>query len=390
MPGPKPTPLTLTLPLRTALLAIIRSRTAPYCRFIRAMTVLLVADGVPTASVARRTGLDDRTVRKWKARFAAAPSIETLEDAPRSGRKPKIMLATRLAVVRLACERPEGDKKPQCFRDLWTHQSLADAVQRETGVKISKSEIGRILRFNELRPHVVQIWLRKSDPDFDAKAARVSDLYLNLSKDEVLLSIDEKPLQAISRLYETEVAPDGSLRREFEYVRHGTSALLAAFDIRSGKVFAKVVPRRTAAALVAFLQEIANLPAYKGKIVHVVWDNLNTHKEGPGKRWTAFNEANGGRFRFVFTPKHASWMNQVECWFSILQRRVIRYGDFASKEAMADRVLGYTSHWNSVEAHPFRWTWRSDASQNPRRRLARPERKNAHARPRASSRRRHD
>ncbi len=290
-------------------------------------------------------------------------------------------MATRLAVVRLACERPEGEKKPKCFRDLWTHQSLADAVERETRVKVSKSEVGRILRFNELRPHVVQVWLRKSDPDFNVKAARVSDLYLNLSKDEVLLSIDEKPLQAIARLYETEVAPDGSLRREFEYVRHGTSALLAAFDVRSGKVIAQVVPHRTAAALVAFVQQIADLPAYKGKTIHIVWDNLNTHHDGPDKRWTEFNKANGGRFRFVFTPKHASWMNQVECWFSILQRRVIRYGNFASKEAMADRVLGYTDHWNAVEAHPFRWTWRSDATQNPRRRLARPERKNAQARP---------
>ncbi|MBA2319685.1 MAG: IS630 family transposase [Deltaproteobacteria bacterium] len=381
MPGPKPAHLPLNPQLRSSLLAITRSRSARYSTLIRAMTILLVADGVPTASVARRTGQDERTVRKWKRRFAAAPSVETLEDAPRSGRRPKIQMATRLAVVRLACERPEGEKKPKCFRDLWTHQSLADAVERETRVKVSKSEVGRILRFNELRPHVVQVWLRKSDPDFNVKAARVSDLYLNLSKDEVLLSIDEKPLQAIARLYETEVAPDGSLRREFEYVRHGTSALLAAFDVRSGKVIAQVVPHRTAAALVAFVQQIADLPAYKGKTIHIVWDNLNTHHDGPDKRWTEFNKANGGRFRFVFTPKHASWMNQVECWFSILQRRVIRYGNFASKEAMADRVLGYTDHWNAVEAHPFRWTWRSDATQNPRRRLARPERKNAQARP---------
>jgi len=141
--------------------------------------------------------------------------------------------------------------------------------------------------------------------------------------------------------------------------------LLAAFDIRTGRVIAEVVPRRTAQALVAFLQRVAN--AYPGKKVHVVWDNLNTHYDGKDKRWTKFNRRNGRRFRFVHTPIHASWLNQVEIWFSILQRRVIRYGDFSTAKRAADRVMGFVQQWNDVEAHPFRWTWRSDASQNARR-----------------------
>lgn len=378
MPGPKAAALFISPALRVELVGISRSTMEPHARVVRARTLLLVADGVPTAEVARRTGQTDRTVRKWKARFGARPSLETLDDAPRSGRPQSVPTTTRLAVVRIACERPDGDEKPKSFRDLWTHQALADEVARQTGRRISKSEIGRILRFNCLRPHVVRQWLTSSDKDFDAKAARICDLYLNAPADAVVICVDEKPLQALSRRFDTVIADDGSLHREYEYVRNGTAALLAAFDVRTGRVIAKVVPHRTAEALVAFMQQVAD--AYPGKQVHVVWDNLNTHGDGKAKRWTTFNSDNENRFHFVRTPIHASWLNQVECWFSILQRRVIRYGDFPSVDAMADRILGFAGHWNDVEAHPFRWTWRSDRTENPRRRLVRPEGEHAEAR----------
>ena len=92
--------------------------------------------------------------------------------------------------------------------------------------------------------------------------------------------------------------------------------------------------------------------------VYVVWDNLNVHHDGPDKRWTKFNERHGNRFRFVHTPKHASWVNQIELWFSILQRRVLRYGSFASKRALSASVVAFIQHWNRHEAHPFRWTFR--------------------------------
>ncbi len=378
MPGPKPAPLVIDSALRAELVRMSRSTTASYAHVIRACMVLLAVDGVATVEIARRMGQSDRAVRKWKERFASKPAIETLDDAPRSGRPARIEMSTRLAVVRIACERPDGEKKPKCFRDLWTHQSLADQVARETRVRISKSEIGRILRFNCLRPHVVRQWLTSSDKDFDVKAAAVCALYLNAPTDAVVLCIDEKPLQALSRRFETEIAEDGSLRREFEYRRNGTAALLAAFDVRTGRVITEVVPHRTGDALVAFMQRVAD--AYPGKQIHVVWDNLNTHGDGKPQRWTTFNKNNGARFHFVRTPIHASWMNQVECWFSILQRRVIRYGDFPSVDAMTERVLGFAMQWNNVEAHPFRWTWRSDAAENPRRRLARPEPNHGEAR----------
>ena len=368
MPGPVALALRLAPDLIAALRRVERSTTEPHACVVRARVVLLAVAGASTTEIARRTGLCDRTVRKWKARFSAAPSIETLNDAPRSGRPAQVPIEARLAVIRIACERPDNGKRPKCFRDVWTQQALADAVAKQTRTTLSRSEVGRILRFNALRPHTVRQWLRSTDPDFDAKAARVCELYLNPPDDAVVVCVDEKPIQVLARRYPTLVARDGSLRHEFEYVRHGTRALLAALNVRTGKVITELVEHRTAAALVAFMQRVAD--AYPGKIVHVVWDNLNTHGDGKEQRWTQFNERNGDRFRFVRTPIHASWLNQVECWFSILQRRVIRYGDFPDAVVMAERVLGFAALWNEVEAHPFRWTWRSDRSECPRRRKA--------------------
>jgi transposase len=106
---------------------------------------------------------------------------------------------------------------------------------------------------------------------------------------------------------------------------------------------------------------------YRQKAVYVVWDNLNTHYDGKDDRWTKFNARHGNRFHFIYTPIHASWMNQVECWFSILHRRVLRHGNFESKEALRDIVEGFIDHWNAVERHPFRWTWRTDEVHNRKR-----------------------
>ena len=106
---------------------------------------------------------------------------------------------------------------------------------------------------------------------------------------------------------------------------------------------------------------------YPGRQVYVVWDNLNVHYDGRDERWIDFNARHNGRFHFVYTPKHASWMNQVEIWFSILQRRVLRYGDFSVPEQQKFRVEEFIHHWNRNEAHPFRWTWRTDSVQNRRR-----------------------
>jgi hypothetical protein len=201
----------------------------------------------------------------------------------------------------------------------------------------------------------MRVWLHSPDPDFREKVERICQLYLAAPPKSAVVCIDEKPMQVLARKHPTTRQPDGSVRREFEYKRHGTCCLLAGFDVRTGEVLGSVVQRRTGPALVAFLERVAK--RYPTGRVYVVWDNLNIHGDGRDKRWTRFNRRHGGRFRFVHTPLHASWVNQVEIWFSILQRRVLRHGSFASQSMLRDAVLGFIAHWNRVEAHPFRWTF---------------------------------
>jgi transposase len=147
--------------------------------------------------------------------------------------------------------------------------------------------------------------------------------------------------------------PGRPARSDFEYQRHGTRTLIGAFDIRTGEVFAHVRPKRRAQELMAFMEDVAR--RYPTGDVYIVWDNLNIHL---GEAWRCFNERHRRRFHFVYTPIHASWVNQIEIWFGILQRRVLRYGDFRNTAELERKLVAFVRHWNAHEAHPFRWTFR--------------------------------
>jgi transposase len=196
--------------------------------------------------------------------------------------------------------------------------------------------------------------LHSSDPDFTAKVHRVCELYTSPPPGATVLCVDEKPgMQSLEYIYSTHYSRVGkSVRREFEYKRHGTSTLIAAFNIRTGEVFGRC-RRRTAKGLLAFMDALAK--QYPSGPVYIVWDNLNIHT---GPRWQEFNARHGNRFHFVYTPKHASWVNQVEVWFGILQRRVLKHASFATRDVLKGAVLAFIRHWNRHEAHPFRWTFR--------------------------------
>lgn len=352
--GPPPLPLVIPDDVRSDLEALSKSTTSAHGLVQRARIVLAGADGLGSAEIAVLVGCAPRTVRKWKARFRAEPTVDSLRDRPRTGRPAQISLVTRIQLVELACSRP--DEKHVPFRDLWTYESLAEALLAKTGVSLSTSEVGRILRFNHLRPHRIRYWLNSKDPDFDEKAERICDLYLCPPPGATVISVDEKPIQVLGRKYPALIGPDGELRKEYEYIRRGTCCLLTAFDVGTGQIVAEVVRRRTAEATVAFMEKVA--ARYPTGDVYIIWDNLNTHKDGPTKRWTTFNERHGKRFHFTYTPIHASWLNQVEVWFSILEKRVLKHADFASLAAAEKRVVGYVAYWNAHLAHPFRWTWR--------------------------------
>ena len=352
MPGPDALPVRVVPSIRRRLLELTRAGTTPHQLFVRAQIVLLAGRGVGCAETARRLGVSDRIVREWRRRFRQDPQVETLDDRPRSGRPPSVPLVVRCELLKLACSRPTQSTAP--FRDVWTHAALQAALRRATGLTVSVSEIGRILRDEELRPHRVRYWLHSPDPKFRTKCKRLCKLYTQPPPGATILCVDEKTcIQALERkrgLVPAARRRDGRL--EFEYRRRGTTTLLAALDPQTGQVFGQCSSTRTAEDLLAFLGRLA--ARYSGQ-VYIVWDNLNIHH---GERWVAFNRRHGGRFHFVYTPLHASWMNQVEVWFGILQRRVLRYGSFRDLAALRARIRGFVAHWNRREAHPFRWKFR--------------------------------
>lgn len=365
MSGPKARPLQIPLLERGRLTEVACRHSAPFEVVRRARIILALADGAGTTEAARAFGCSDRHVRKWRARWEAAPVVESLYDRERPGRRPHIALEVRCEVVRLACDRP--DKVTAPFREVWTQHALAEALRVETGITISRSTVQRILSAEGLRPHRVRQWLHSSDPEFRPKVTRICDLYLNPPPNAVVLSIDEKPMQALERRSSNSHGLDGVVRREFEYIRRGTGTLLAALNVHTGEVFGRVVEHRTADALVAFMEDVAR--RYRSKQVYVVWDNLNVHEDGPSQRWTRFNARHAGRFHFVHTPLHASWVNQIEVWFSILQRRVLRYGSFDHASRLALEVEAFIRYWNAHEKRPFRWRF-SGNFEAPRRAAA--------------------
>jgi transposase len=198
------------------------------------------------------------------------------------------------------------------------------------------------------------MWLHSPDPDFAPKVEAICDLYVDPPVGATVLCIDEKPgMLARERVHPTYYShASRAIRYEFEYRRHGTSTLIAAFNTRTGEVFGQC-RRRTAKGLVRFMDALAK--QYPTGQIYIIWDNLNIHK---GKRWREFNERHGNRFHFLHTPLHASWVNQIELWFSILQRRLLKHASFRCIDELNHAVLGFIRHWNRIEAHPFHWTFR--------------------------------
>lgn len=332
---------------------LARSLNSPHREVVRARIVLLCARGLSNATIAQQVGCSERTVRKWRGRFAEAPGIDALKDQPRSGRPAVVPVSTRCEVVKLACQRPEGSKAP--FRQVWTLCSLQEALREEIGCGLSRSEIQRILHAEQLRPHRLRMWLHSPDPEFQSKVQRICQLYLEPPEGATVLCVDEKSgIQALERRYPTQGPCCGAPGRfEFEYRRHGTRTLLAAFETRTGRVFGHCGAQRRESDLLAFMEAVAE--RYPTGPMYVIWDNLNIHH---GDRWEVFNQRHGCRFHFIYTPVHASWVNQVEIWFGVLQRRVLRYASFSSLEELEAALLGFLNHWNAFEAHPWNWTFR--------------------------------
>lgn len=311
----RPSPrLKIPTATRKELEAVVRSLKASAALVQRARIVLLAGAGLSNAEIARRLDCNEATVRMWRTRFRARKKLTTLRDKRRSGRPATVPLWVRLELLKIACTQSDPKKVP--FQRLWTLRSIGQALFESTGYRLSKSEVRRILVAHELRPHRVRMWLHSPDPEFRPKVKAICDLYVRaLAAGERVLCIDEKTgMQALEHKHPLKLPIAGRMgRREFEYIRHGTRTLYAAFDPHTGEVFGQCSVRRREADLLRFMEAVAK--RYPTGRVTVIWDNLNIHH---GARWEKFNQRHGGRFRFVYTPLHASWVNQVEIWFGLL------------------------------------------------------------------------
>jgi transposase len=318
--------------------------------------VLLARAGRSNADIARIVGRSEMTVRMWRQRFRKRKRLSTLLDARRSGRPSRIPMWVRLELLKIACDQPDKRKVP--FQKLWTLRTIQKALLETTGWLVSKSEIRRILVAHDLRPHRVRMWLHSPDPDFRPKVKAICALYLRApAAGDVVVCIDEKTgMQALEHKHRFKPpAPSRAGRREFEYIRHGTRTLFAAFNPHTGEVFGQCSVRRKADDLLRFMKALAE--HYPTGTITVIWDNLNIHH---GKRWDRFNAEHGGRFRFVYTPLHASWVNQVEIWFGVLHRHVLKHNSFRTAAELVEAVNAYLAYWNEHEAHPFRWRFRGE------------------------------
>lgn len=323
---------------------LARSRTAPLRRVQRARAALSCAEGVANAVIARTLDVHLDTVRRWRKRFAAE-GLAALEDRPRRGRSRRYGPDVHLAIVAtVTSARPQTDSQ-------WTHRSIA---HRLASTGISASQVGRILAGLDLKPHLVRGWLtRPEDPDFYTKAAEVCSLYLHRPPHSVVLSVDEKTaMQARSRCHPTRPArPGHAERREFEYRRHGTASIVAALDVHTGQALVEDIARNDSATFIDFLRMLDQSIDPK-LTIHLVLDNGSSHVSKATRAWLAAHP----RFAVHHTPKHASWLNQVEIFFSILTRRLLRRGEFTSRQDLIGQIREFTLAYDD-EARPFRWTY---------------------------------
>ena len=335
-------PLAVSPSEAEALRAMTRAGTTEQRLVMRARIVLRAAEGAPNVTVAEEVGVSIPTVLLWRRRFKER-GLDGLADAPHAGRPRTYGRAKREEILAATLTAPEGATH-------WSTRRLAPHVG------VSAATVGRVWQEGKLQPHRTETFKYSSDPQLVAKVTDVVGLYLDPPARAIVLSVDEKTqIQALDRTQPMlQLRPGQVERHTHDYKRHGTTNLFAALEIATGTVTTDTRERHTGADFLAFLHLIAR--AYPRGEVHVILDNVSTHKTPDVQTWLAKHP----RFTFHFTPTSASWMNQVETWFGILSRQAIRRGSFESVRALVAAIERFTRAWNAG-ATPFMWVKTADA-----------------------------
>ena len=325
--------------------------------WLRAQIVLAAARGRASARIAADLHVSVDTVRKWRGRFAAR-GLDGLKDLPRSGRPRRISALERAAVCALACQLPAATGVPL---SRWTAPELAAELAAQGLTRpISPSSVLRILAEHLIKPWRYQSWIFPRDPGFAAKATVILGLYQGyyrgkrLRPGDQVVCVDAKPsIQARARCHAT--GPPGRgrpARVEHEYERAGALALLAALDVHTGKVFASCPPATGIAPFMTLMgQVMSHEPYNSAPRVFVIVDNGSDHRGKPAARRLRDAYPNA---IMIHTPVHASWLNQAETVFSIVQKKILSPNDFASTAQLAAALLAFIDRYNQT-ARPFNW-----------------------------------
>jgi transposase len=332
------TPIVLTAAERTTLEGWVRASTTEQRLVGRARIVLLAAAGVGSRAIGRELGCARGVVSKWRVRFARE-RLAGLADAPRSGKPRTYDEATDRRIL-ATLDRPP----PEGFVS-WTAPLLA----KQLG-DVSDHYVWRFLRAQRIDLAGRKSWCLSSDPEFAAKAAAIVGLYLAPPENAIVLAVDEKPaIQALERTQGYLKLPNGrSLHGQaHEYKRCGNSTLFTALEVASGQIKARHTKRRRRVEFLDFMNVL--VADYREQEIHVILDNLSTHKP-KRDRWLARHK----NVHFHFTPTHASWLNQVEIWFSILARSTLKGASFGSVADLRAAIDAFITAYNAT-ATPFQW-----------------------------------
>jgi transposase len=358
---------------------VVRAGTSPQRAVKRAKAILIAAKGKANREIARELGLSENTVGKWRLRFSR-DRICGLVDAPRPGRPSPFTAEQKAAVLAKAIETPRENGIPVTH---WSSGLLAK-LARDAGIvgAIHPTTVSKWLNEADLKPHRSRYWLKITDPDFEERMKDVTGLYLRapeLAKKGIpVFCVDEKTsIQALER-----ATPDMPMkagqphRRDHRYKRHGTTTLLGAFQVATGKVWGICTPKRPAAVVADFLRKICE-PVATAPEIHIVMDQASTHwheevcrvvaelsgipydekKLRTGAQRKAFLADPKKRVVIHFTPVRASWLDQIEIWFSSLSRQVLKRGSATSVRELEGQIYAYMDYHNRFLARPYRWTY---------------------------------
>jgi len=339
----KATPIDLTDAERTELVRISRKRTGAHGLAFRARIVLKAAEGMTNLRIAESLETTRVTVAKWRDRFASQ-RLDGLLDEARPGRPREVGDEQVEEVIeRTLHSRPRGATH-------WSRRLLA----QELGV--SPMTVNRIWRAFGLQPHRSETFSLSNDPLFIEKVRDVVGLYMSPPKNAVVLCVDEKSqIQALDRTQPLlPMSPGNPERQTPTYSRHGTTSLFAALDVATGKVIGEIHRRHSAKEFLSFLRTIdKNVPDHLD--VHVIMDNLGTHKTKAVTNWFVRRP----RFHAHFTPTYSSWLNQVERWFALLEQRQLKRGVHRSVYSVEQAIREFIEICNE-EPKPIRWTKSAD------------------------------